>query len=367
MAIGPPTLGAKEPLVTFPSASPLSPTISQPSRAGARPSSSKPNSQPRRSVCQFLLKARGAGESVLLAAALGDRPGQARLNRRGGLVNIVSVEAEPGLEPQRIPRAETDRHDVLEIQQGARHLFGSIGGNGDFETVLARIAGPAHMAANAVQRSRRRLHASEPRRRRTETVHDPHGGGALKRDERAIIHRRKRNAGGKMRAHMRIIDLLARRIDDQHQLAVLFRRGRASHHQIIDDAARLIHQLCVALLARTQSGNLAGDKRFQRGRRLRMARTAQHRLSHMGDVEQPRGLTRMQMFLDQPLGKGHRHLVAGEGHHLCTQLDMQGVERRALKACLGRISIGRRHYQIHEGKSSTAQLIWTLSPLCRTT
>src|SRR6187200_2002753 len=57
---------------------------------------------------QFLLNALGAGEAAPAAPPLLDRPGEARLDGAGGLVDVVAVEAEARLEAQRVARAEAD-------------------------------------------------------------------------------------------------------------------------------------------------------------------------------------------------------------------------------------------------------------------
>src|SRR5690606_4008985 len=72
----------------------------------------------RRSVAQLALDALGAGEAALLATALLNRPDEARLHRRGHLVQLMAVEAEAGLQPQRVARTQADRlHDVLRQKQ----------------------------------------------------------------------------------------------------------------------------------------------------------------------------------------------------------------------------------------------------------
>ena len=49
----------------------------------------------------------------------------------------------------------------------------------------------------------------------------------------------------------------------------------------------------------------------------------------MRDIEQPRLLAGVQMFLENAGRILHRHLIAGERHHLAAQLEVQGVKRRA--------------------------------------
>ena len=61
-------------------------------------------------------RARRENPSVV-AAALADRPGEAGLDRDGQLVDVVAVEAEPGLEPQRVARTEAGRDHLGEGEQ----------------------------------------------------------------------------------------------------------------------------------------------------------------------------------------------------------------------------------------------------------
>ena len=73
-------------------------------------------------------------------AALADGPIQRRLNGRRGFIDIVPVEAQPRLEPQRIARAEADRFDLGLHQQRFRETGRGIRRHRDLEPVLAGIA-----------------------------------------------------------------------------------------------------------------------------------------------------------------------------------------------------------------------------------
>src|SRR6185312_2263397 len=52
---------------------------------------------PRRAVLELALDHRRAGKAAFGAAALLDRPGKIGLDDAGGLVDVVAMEAEPGL------------------------------------------------------------------------------------------------------------------------------------------------------------------------------------------------------------------------------------------------------------------------------
>src|SRR5262245_55996002 len=60
-------------------------------RAAVRPDADAPTA---RALRQLPLDAPGAGETAVAAAALLDRPGEPRLDRARGLVDVVAVEAE---------------------------------------------------------------------------------------------------------------------------------------------------------------------------------------------------------------------------------------------------------------------------------
>ena len=53
-----------------------------------------------------------AGFVITGAPPLGYHPEERALGGRGGRVEVVAVEAEAGLEPQRVARAQTDGHHV---------------------------------------------------------------------------------------------------------------------------------------------------------------------------------------------------------------------------------------------------------------
>src|SRR5580704_17512931 len=72
----------------------------------------------RRTLGELPLDALGAGKAAFLAPSLLYRPGERRLDGRGRRVDVMAVEAKPGLEPQRIARAEPDRLHCGVAQQG---------------------------------------------------------------------------------------------------------------------------------------------------------------------------------------------------------------------------------------------------------
>src|SRR5919106_1985197 len=104
----------------------------------------------RRTLGDLLLDDGGAGEAALQAAFLADAPQQARFDRRGRGVDVVAVEAETGLEAQRIARAEPDRLHLRLGQELAGNGVGGIGRRGYLEAVAAGVARARDVAARAV-------------------------------------------------------------------------------------------------------------------------------------------------------------------------------------------------------------------------
>src|SRR6185437_3409491 len=82
-------------------------------------------------------------------------PGQARLDGVRGLVDVVAVEREPGLEAERVARGEAARGEPegpAEVEQGAPDLRGPAGRAEELDAVLPRVAGAGDGAAHPRQR-----------------------------------------------------------------------------------------------------------------------------------------------------------------------------------------------------------------------
>ena len=85
---------------------------------GPRTRGGEPRARPSRSPTSFRVTPSRANALDRRAAdevALGrlDDPAEARLERTGGLVDVVAVERELHLEPERVARAEADRLDAV--------------------------------------------------------------------------------------------------------------------------------------------------------------------------------------------------------------------------------------------------------------
>ncbi len=119
---------------------------------------------------------------------------------------------------------------------------------------------------------------------------DRRGERTLQGDERAIVRRLQLHVGGKARADVGVVLVLARGVDDQHEAAVVGRGDGARDHEVIDDAARVVEEERVALAAEAEAAEVAGGERLERGGGRVVVRAGEERLAHVRDVEEARGL-----------------------------------------------------------------------------
>src|SRR5690606_15966287 len=89
------------------------------------------------------------GEAAAFPAALADRPGEPRFDRRRSLVQIVAIHAEPGLKPQRIARTDPRGLHLILVEQLPREALGLVGRDRHLEAVLSRVAGPGYEGGNS--------------------------------------------------------------------------------------------------------------------------------------------------------------------------------------------------------------------------
>ena len=274
----------------------------------------------RRSLGELALDDGGAGEAARGAASARDRPRQPGLDRRRRRIDVMAVEAQPGLEPEAVARAQSGGLDLgLADQAAGERLGGALGGR-DLEAVLAGVARTADEALDAGHRHHRCGHEAQPRAARR--VARERGGRRrpLQREQRAVRVHLDRDAV-QARAQMREVVVLARGVDDQEQMV-----AGVGHQQVVEDAAAVVGEQGVAHGAGGEAGDVGGNERLQRARR---ALAAHADLSHVGDVEQHRPGAGVQVLGEDAGGILHRHLVARERHHPGAQLDVQVVKRGA--------------------------------------
>ena len=141
-----------------------------PSRIGARPSGRRPTRRrvAPRAIWSRMTASPGKPPARAPPRAAGglDRPFERRLDRRRRAVDVVAVEAEPGLEAQRVAGAEADGQDLRVGEQGLGDVDRVLGPERDLEAVLAGIAGARDDRLDAAGLERAHVHeAHRPRRR----------------------------------------------------------------------------------------------------------------------------------------------------------------------------------------------------------
>ena len=107
-----------------------------------------------------------------------------------GLVDVVAVEAEARLEPQRIARAEADRLHLGLGQQRVARAAGRVRRDRDLEAVLARVAGAGDVAPDAADRAAARaVMNAMAAASGASFASDRLGRRALQGEQRAVLRR----------------------------------------------------------------------------------------------------------------------------------------------------------------------------------
>ena len=262
------------------------------------------------------------------AAHFLDRPGQAGFDGRGARVEVVPVQAQPRFKPQGVARTQARRQHFRLRQQGLGQRDGLRVGHRDLETVFAGVARARDEAARAGELENAASHEAQLRHRRVQPRDCRHRLRPLQRQQRAIGHRHHLAAVADVRGQVQLVGVLARRVDDEENVAETSAWRRPHDHQIVEHAARGIGEEGVALLAHGQADDVDRHQAFER-RCTALAHQAD--LAHVRDVEQRRSSAAMLVLGAQPGGVLHRHVVAGEGHHARTVAQMQGVQGGALQ------------------------------------
>ncbi len=282
----------------------------------------------------------------------------------------MPIERQPGLQPERIASAQADRSDHLVLQQRPRHRLGLAGRNGNLKAVLAGIARPRDMAVDAAavrqgEFGTCRRHEGQAGALATRTGQNGGRRRPLQRQQGPVLHGDVIDVAGQMRPNMRVVRLLARRIDDQHQPAVVVRRGRARDDQVVENAAGLVEQQRIAHAPGAEALEGPRRQRLQRLCRGLMVGTGNEALAHMRDVEQAGLFTRPGMFGDNAF-KLHRHGIAGKRHQPAAERFVQRCQRcfletAGLRAC--RCHFGPRVKACDADRGPTARP----RPLCHGT
>jgi hypothetical protein len=147
---------------------------------------------------------------------------------------------------------------------------------------------------------------------------------------------------------------LAGAVDDDEQLVL----RHAEEHQVVDDAALVVEQQAVALLAHGQVDHVHGHQALEGGSSIG---ADQAQLAHVRDVEQAGFLARVQVLGHQARRVLHGHGVTGERHHAGAQFDVQRVEGRGEQGCGGRC--GHNNSRANGGRGTNATGFALLSAL----
>ena len=240
----------------------------------------------------------------------------------------MAVEAQARLEAERVARAKPDRLHLAVAEQALGDRAHAVGLHRNLVTVLAGVARAADVTVDAVEARAARGH--ERHRGGAGAMTFQHGGGLrpLQRDQRAMIGTDEPHPRGQPGGDMGEVGVLARRVDDQHQHAVLIGLGGARDHQVVEDAAVSVGKLGVALPPGREVDDVRRHQGFHRAGGGRVVGADHEGLAHVRDVEQAGRLAGVGVLGDDAVGVLHRHFVAGEGHHAGAARDMERVERR---------------------------------------
>ena len=142
------SVGEKLPLVTSPTGSPSTSTGCS-ARGGRRPSTARPRR--RRATPRSRSAASGvAAPEVALVPR--HHPAQPGLQRGDARAQLVAVQRQAGLEPQRVAGPEARRASTPAASTRVPHRGGGLGRHGQLDAVLARVAGAGHDARDAEPR-----------------------------------------------------------------------------------------------------------------------------------------------------------------------------------------------------------------------
>ena len=291
-----------------------------------------------------------------LTTHLAQRPDQAAFHRRGGGIEIVTVQAQPRLETQRVPRAKTDELHLLNRQQQTHETLCVGIGHGDLEAILAGIATAADPALDALDGDVGMMHEGQLAGLGRQTLHHRVSHRPLQCEQRPIIQHLKLDIHRQADPQMRDVLILAGSV--HHHVEVI---TAIDDHQVIQDTAGVGGQQAIALHAHRQVDDIRRHQGLQR--RLHILAT-QDQLPHVRDIEQPCLGARVFMLLLDAKRVLHGHGIAGELDHPGPLLDMQVMKGGLLETrhCGG---IGHRHspdwlaMTLRDG-ARTAHALWRL-------
>ena len=184
-------------------------------------------------------------------------------------VDVVAIQAQPRFQAQRVARAQPDGLDFRLRQQGPGQCFGLRAGDGDFETVFTGVAAARQeyidRLFSGLHRETAAAHEHQLFDARRQTLQGGDGLRPLQCQQRLL------GAGDDLAAcadfilDMGDVTRLAGAVDDDEQVAPM-KVVAVEKHQVIDDAAFVIEQQAVALLADGQVDHVNRNQGFEGGR-----------------------------------------------------------------------------------------------------
>src|SRR5689334_3993549 len=251
---------------------------------------------------------------------------QAGLIRRRGVVDVVAVERQPGLEPQRVARAESDGFRASRADEGVPELLGIAGAAVQLEAVFAGVAGARDEALHAGDFPLREVVVrNHPNADARELADERLGLGALHREQRRFV-------GDVAQPHVRaellrddVVPVLlnVRRVYDHHQLVF-----KAIDEAVVYEGAVFRENAGVLRLARLQRADVIAGHALHEGVAIR-ARDLE--FAHVRDVEHADVFADRAVLAVDAARVGDGHLEAREGHHLGPEGDVDVVQRSFLQ------------------------------------
>mmetsp|Transcript_28530 Transcript_28530/g.72231 ORF Transcript_28530/g.72231 Transcript_28530/m.72231 type:complete len:423 (+) Transcript_28530:177-1445(+) len=291
-------------------------------------------------LCQDLV---AAGELARrrLPPSLAHRPGQARLGGGGGVINVVSIQAQARLKTQGVARAQTRRFDVGLGAQELPEGDGLIAVDKDLKPVLPRVPAAGDEAGPPVDHHIGSVAKSHLRQVLLDKLLQHGGGhGALQGKEPPVVplHLHGHIPSKLSKALLEMRDVLGRapRVDDLIDVVSLVVAGLGDH-RVIDDAPLVVGDEREGPLAHGEVLDVKHRARLDEGDGV-LAAPAER--AHVRHVEQAGLLADLLGRLDDALGvrrilvlNGHR--VIGKVDKVASHLQMLVVDESPLEL-LGR-------------------------------
>ena len=308
-AIPCPSIGEKLPLVT-------SPTVVAAARAPRSPragSGGRRCTRPRRRrahAAVVLGLERGAAAEVALVEA--HHPAEPGLQRRDPRAELVAVERQPGLEPQRVAGAEPGGRDPGVEQRAASTRGRGVGGHVELDAVLAGVAG-AGDPARASPRERRPAppRSAPPRRARARPpASSARASGPCTASTTRVAVTSSTVALAPAVEHRGLAERVderrgVRRVGHHEEVA----RRDPPHDDVVDDVRVVgVEQVRVLRPPGRDAVEVVGERPLQRGERAGAVHA--HR-AEVRDVEHDRALAARAVLLEHA-GVLDRHLPPAE-------------------------------------------------------